>query len=207
VVVPDSQIPGNVSMVVERIADAFSRPFYVRQSEHSIASSIGLARFPEHSREAAQLIRFADIAMYSAKRNKRAFAEFNDLMREDIVFRSDVAREFRSALKEGQFYLAFQPRVKVADGEIVGLEALARWHHPRHGEVPPSRFIPILEETGLIREFGRWAISTVCTQLKTWRAEGIRPIRVAVNVSQRQLQDAGFAGVVRDSLSRAEVAA
>ncbi len=205
VVVADSQIPGRVSAVVERIAEEFSRPFHVGQSERTIASSIGLARFPEHSLDAAQLIRFADIAMYSAKREKQAYAEFSLSMREDIIFRSDVEREFKRALSEGQFYLVFQPRVRLPDGELVGLEALARWKHPRHGELSPARFIPVLEETGQIREFGRWAIQTVCAQQKAWVEAGLQSIRVSVNVSQRQLQEAGFAGVVRDSLSRARI--
>jgi diguanylate cyclase (GGDEF)-like protein len=190
----DEGAVGNVDKVIEEVFAAFAEPFQIGASERSITASIGVARYPEHSQDAAQLVRFADIAMYAAKRSGRlTVAEFSESLSDALVFRSDLTRDFRRALTDGQFHLAYQPKVEVTTGQVVGLEALARWDHPGYGSVPPSVFIGFFEETGAIHEFGRWAIRTVCSQLARWRRDGARTIRVAVNVSQKQLQDHSFA--------------
>ena len=204
IVVPDGSAggSGNVQKVIGEVFAAFAEPFQIGAAERSISASIGVARFPQHSRDAAQLVRFADIAMYEAKRAGRlTVAEFDPSLREALEFRSDLERDFKRALATGQFHLAYQPKVEVATGRLVGLEALARWTHPRYGVVAPSTFIGFLEETGAILEFGRWALRCVCAQQASWRSAGIGPIRVAVNVSQKQLQDQAFCDFIATCLT------
>jgi diguanylate cyclase (GGDEF)-like protein len=200
IVVPDGstiETSGNVQKVVAEVFAAFAEPFQIGAAERSISASIGVARFPQHSRDAAQLVRFADIAMYAAKRAGRLnAAEFDPSLSEALEFRSDLERDFKRALATGQFHLAYQPKVEVNSGRLVGLEALARWTHPRYGAVAPTVFIGYLEETGAIVEFGRWVLRAVCAQIVSWRSQGIAPMRIAVNVSQKQLQDHAFADFI-----------
>jgi diguanylate cyclase (GGDEF)-like protein len=195
--------PEVVAARLKTVLGAFEEPFVVEPGERFISATIGMSRFPDHSREPRQLLRFADIAMYSAKQQgRRRFAEFNETLRGEIVLRADLERDANGALSQGHFRLVYQPKVSVPDGELVGLEALARWQHPRYGAIEPTRFIPLFEETGRIVEFGHWAIAAVCAQLERWRIEGVGLVRVAVNVSQKQLKDETFPAFLRDCLER-----
>jgi EAL domain-containing protein (putative c-di-GMP-specific phosphodiesterase class I) len=144
------------------------------------------------------LLKSADIAMYSAKnsgRNNYQFyaAELNQKAAQRLL----TENQLRVALERGQFVLHYQPKAQLSDGTIRGFEALLRWDHPERGQVAPLEFISILEDTGLIIPVGEWVIAQVCRQLNEWQQAGRRALPVAINLSARQLQQAGLAANVQ----------
>ena len=184
-----------------RILGLFAEPFDLEGHELRVTPSIGISMFPNDAIDAETLIRNADAAMYAAKEKGRANYQFftpemNDRARERLTLESDL----RQALKTGQLSMHYQPVVRLADRRIVGAEALLRWNHPEHGNIPPSRFIPIAEQSGLIIEIGDWAIAEACRQLAVWMKEGFEPLPVAVNVSALQFWRGGLVDQVRSAL-------
>ena len=156
-----------------------------------VTASIGVATSGS-GRRAVDLIRDADNAMYAAKEAGRDRAErFTSHLHDRAAARLTLATEFRVALDRGQLHLVYQPKVELASGEIVGVEALLRWDHPSLGSVPPSTFIPIAEETDAIIRVGEFVLEEACRQTMAWRADGAE-ITIAVNVSGRQLNDGGL---------------
>ncbi len=185
----------------QRILELFAEPFDLEGHELRVTPSIGISMFPNDAIDAEALIRNADAAMYAAKEKGRANYQFftpemNDRARERLTLESDL----RLALKTGQLSMHYQPVVRLADRRIVGAEALMRWNHPEHGHIPPSRFIPIAEQSGLIIEIGDWAIAEACRQLAVWMKEGFEPLPVAVNVSALQFWRGGLVDQVRSAL-------
>ena len=164
-------------------------------------TSIGVAVYPDGGDDADTLIRNADLALYQAKnagRNNYQF--FTPELAHQLSERFHFENELREALNRDEFELHYQPQIAIDTGELIGAEALLRWRHPTRGLVQPSLFIPILEESRLIEQVGQWVISTACRQNQQWRSQGLRPIRVAVNVSGRQFLQADFAETVAHCL-------
>ncbi len=171
-----------------RIHEALSRPFLAKGLPISIGASIGIADYPQHTRDADNLLRFAEIAMYCAKRQQSDFAVYDRSQRQDTKSNLVLAGELRQALDRDELLMHYQPKVDLARGEVVGLEALVRWHHPREGLMSPERFINLAEQTGLVRPLTLWVLNAVLRQCASWRNQGIE-MPVAINLSVLNLQD------------------
>lgn len=187
----------------ERIAAIFARPFVLSGSEHFVTTSIGIALATGGER-ADELIRDADAAMYRAKDRGRARYEvFDEGMRGRAIERLRMENDLRRALERGQLRLEYQPVVSLTNSSIVGVEALLRWHHPERGEIPPSEFIPIAEENGLIEPIGRWVLENACRQAAVWYSArpDSAPIGMSVNLSAVQVARRTLPEVVRAALS------
>jgi diguanylate cyclase (GGDEF)-like protein/PAS domain S-box-containing protein len=204
--VADTEMP---SMVAGRILAAVRRPLRLDRRELTIGASIGIAFGHSPKQTAADLLRNADLAMYSAKDHGKGCVEvFQPKLKRAATTRLRLKVDLERALDGGEFALRYQPLVHLATGDLVGMEALARWHHPRRGELLPGDFIPLAEESGLILPLGRWVLSEACRQARTWQAQGLaqpHPLAVSVNVSVRQLHDPGFADDVARTLERTKL--
>jgi diguanylate cyclase (GGDEF)-like protein/PAS domain S-box-containing protein len=186
--------------IAERIQHALAVPFPVGGTEISFTMSIGIALGSPDTASADELIRDADIAVHHVKRQGNGrHVVFVPSMRSQAVALLHLETDLRFALERGEFFIHYQPIVDLAEARISAFEALLRWRHPHRGMVPPSDFIPLAEERGLIVSIGEWVLRTACSQLRRWLDEGASSsLRVAVNISTVQLQDPGFAeGVLR----------
>jgi diguanylate cyclase (GGDEF)-like protein/PAS domain S-box-containing protein len=188
VLLEDADVTG-AARVAERIRGALGTPFWVLGQEVYISASIGIAIRCDGD-AAGELLRNADVAMYTAKsKGKACFEIFEPAMHDVVVARLGMEAELRRALERGEFVVYYQPIVKLETGEIIGAEALVRWQHPTRGLVPPLEFIPLAEETGLIIPLGGWILRQACRQLAEWqklRGSG-DPFVMNVNLSSRQL--------------------
>ncbi len=175
-------------LIAERLLEALEQPFKLgadRRSRVNVRASVGIAIGERTTAE--ELLREADIAMYRAKWDgKHRYAVFESGMQEVIQNRMELEMDLREALEKEEFFLAYQPTIDLSDMSPTGVEALIRWNHPSRGVVQPEGFIPLLEESGLNTEIGKWVLEQACAQGAAWRAAGY-PISMAVNVSARQL--------------------
>ncbi len=173
--------------VAERILAALRDPFDIRSQRLTISPSIGIALYPEDGDDAETLIKHADAAMYQAKAaGRNAYRFYDSQYARELSDRLILENELRLALERKQFILHYQPQLDVFSGEITGVEALLRWQHPQHGLVPPDRFIPIAEDSGLIVPIGDWVLRAACAQAHAWRVAGLLDAPMAVNLSARQ---------------------
>ncbi len=189
VLVEDLNLSAGPALVAERILAALKQPFKLGaggETTLTIGASIGVA-IGERRADAGALLRNADIAMYRAKWDGRnRFAVYESGMKDSVQDRMELEMDLREALEAEQFFLVYQPTLDLSDMRPTGVEALIRWRHPQRGVVQPESFIPLLEETGLINEVGRWVLLESARQGASWLAEG-HEIAMAVNVSGRQL--------------------
>jgi diguanylate cyclase len=170
----------------------------------SVTASIGIAVYPTHGRDVGELLVHADSAMYSAKRTRFGYSVYTIGQEEAEPGRLSLAGDLRQALIAREFELHFQPKIDLRSDQLCGVEALARWSHPRRGLVPPDEFIPMMEQTGLIRPFTLWAIERGLQQCAQWHAQG-RRITMAVNLSLENLLDPQFPDQVIALLQRTKV--
>jgi diguanylate cyclase (GGDEF)-like protein len=188
VIAEELSLAAGPELVAERLLDALKHPFKLGADEEislTVTASIGIAAGQRTSAE--ELLRDADIAMYRAKWDgKNRYAVFETGMQDSVQNRMELDMDLREALAKGEFFLAYQPTFALSDMTPTGVEALIRWKHPTRGVVQPDAFIPLLEETGLITEVGRWVLDEACRQCAAWRQAGYT-IDMAVNVSGRQL--------------------
>ncbi|UEX79196.1 putative bifunctional diguanylate cyclase/phosphodiesterase [Spiribacter halobius] len=195
-----------VEGLAERLLEALEAPFDVAGVDTYLSASVGVAVIPEGVLEPESVVRRADIAMYRAKRSKATYCVYEEGMQRAVADAFNLKNDIRHALDEQQLYLVYQPQVAATTGEIRGVEALLRWEHPKIGDIPPSKFIPVLEELGLIHKVGRWVLKEAAAQLRAWQDEGIDVPRVAVNVSPVQLERAAFTEELLETLAGADVA-
>ena len=188
--------------LAERILASMRRPVWLGEHELFSSGSIGIVHAGSDELVPDEVLRNADIAMYCAKRSDSGFVVFTDAMRGEAVEALELRTDLRNALKRDQLFLDYQPICRVETGQTVGLEALLRWRHPRRGLVPPVVFIRIAEETGLIREIGRWVLREACSQMRRWRDRhpGL-DLYLNVNTSGQELKGAGFVNTVQETLS------
>lgn len=164
-----------------------SRPVMLKGHECGVTASIGIAVYPEHGDDEQTLTKHADMAMYTAKADgKNRFSFYNSHIDAQSVERLMLETSLRYAIERQEFELHYQPKRSLATGRITGVEALVRWRHPELGLVPPSHFIPLAEETGLIVPIGKWVLNEACRQHVAWLKQGLPPVCVAVNLSPRQ---------------------
>jgi diguanylate cyclase (GGDEF)-like protein len=198
-------LPGSAdqaAQAAQTLCQVMAKPFELNSHRCLIGASIGLARYPADGRTTTDLMRRADMAMYVAKaRGRSRYAWFEPQMDEEQAQRARLARELVDALGRGEMELVYQPRVNAGSGRMRSAEALLRWNHPRLGQIPPSQFIPILEESGAIEPVGEWVLWQACAQLVHWRRMGLPLRTIAVNVSARQLHDGRFADHVLATLA------
>jgi diguanylate cyclase (GGDEF)-like protein len=194
VIAPGLTREEDIRIVADKIIQSLTEPFVIDGRDLYVGASVGVAVYPTHGKSGDDLLRQADTAMYAAKgRGGNACYFFDDTLEHHREQRLDMEAGLRRALPQGQLRLVYQPQVSAIDGRLVGVEALLRWDRPEHGTVAPDLFIPLAEETGLILPIGEWVLRTACMQLAAWRREGLPALRMAVNVTARQLNDADFA--------------
>lgn len=182
--------PGETGHLAQRIIHDLRQPYWVEGSQLNTSCTIGISTYPDDGGDAQTLLQNADTAMYHAKeRGRGAFEFFSSDMNQRAVQRLKLETELRNALLRDEFLLLYQPQVEMGSGAIVGAEALIRWHHPEMGIVSPADFIPVAEDTGLIVDIGAWALREACMQQLRWRAAGLPPLRMAVNLSLRQVDN------------------
>jgi len=191
-------------LIAERLLEALKLPFKLQDSSEAtrltVTASVGIAAGDRGSAE--ELLRDADIAMYRAKWDgKNRYVLFESGMEEDVQSRMELEMDLREALPNDQFYLEYQPTFDLQDMSPTGVEALIRWNHPVRGVIQPNDFIPMLEETGMIVEVGRWVLIESCRQAAAWR-EGGHPIGMSVNASAKQLDTDEFIESVREALTQ-----
>lgn len=193
-----------VLTVAARIIDTLGDPFVIGEgSRHNVRASIGISLYPRDGDDGATLLKHADIAMYAAKADgKGRFRSFQPRLSEILVSRLTRQAELRHAIDAGQLELHYQARVLGQSGEISSMEALVRWRHPSRGLIAPDDFIPLAEENGLIVPLGELVISAACAQLAQWKAEGLPVVPLSINVSARQIDDAGVSGFLADCMAR-----
>jgi diguanylate cyclase (GGDEF)-like protein len=180
---------GDAVAVAETVRSQLVRPIEIQGRSVHVDVSVGISSFPEDGADPDGLVRAADTAMYSAKDMGRGRAVVHTrALRAETQRRFDIETDLHRAVDENQLHLVYQPRVDLRTGEIVGAEALLRWFHPTLGSIPPGRFIPIAEETGLIRPIGTFALREACRQLRHWERAGLDRINVSVNLSARQFE-------------------
>jgi diguanylate cyclase (GGDEF)-like protein len=206
VVLPQLDAGSEAETIAQRIVEALSQPFLLQGQQLFVSASVGIAAYPDDGIDAAALLKSADTAMYSAKQNGRNNYRFYLAeMNANAALRLQTEHQLHLALERGEFELHYQPKVRLATGTVSGFEALLRWRHPERGLVAPFEFIGILEETGLILPVGEWVIAEVCRQLGAWSALYGSVPPVAINLSARQLGQAGFADTVRAIVDAAGV--
>ncbi len=193
VLLPGADCPHAVAIQARTLMDALTKPFVIASRPFLMTCSIGIALHPGVASDGLTLIERADIAMYRAKQSGRdGYRFYSESMSLENYWRQELEADLRLALKRDELLLHYQPKVSLETGEIVGAEALVRWAHPTLDLIPPARFISLAEETGLIVPLGAWVIRTACAQNAMWRRNGLRPMRVAVNVSARQFVEPDF---------------
>ena len=207
VIMPDLEDPRNGSMVAQRILDTLAKPYNLDEHEAFVSGSIGITVYPDDGDNASHLLRNADAAMYRAKEQGKAnyqffTADLNEEVKERLVLKNSLIK----ARQGKEFALHYQPKLEIRSGRVTSVEALMRWNNQEFGIVSPAKFIPIMEETGMVMEIGEWVIRTACTQYRKWRDEGLAPLRVAVNLSARQLREPNFISVVERVLKKTGVA-
>jgi diguanylate cyclase (GGDEF)-like protein/PAS domain S-box-containing protein len=187
VLIEDVSDPVYLGTIAQKLIDAFVASFVLFAQEYHVTASIGISTYPDDADDIQALLRNADIAMYRAKEQGRnAFQFYSAQMNVHSVERLALESSLRRALERNELVLHYQPRVEIPGGHITGVEALVRWQHPEMGLVPPGKFIPLAEETGLIAPIGEWALAAACSQHRAWERAGLGWVRVAVNLSPRQ---------------------
>ncbi len=197
VVLEDVHIIEEVILCAERIIRELAEPYILDDAEVSVTASVGVSVFPLDGEELDSVMTNADAAMYAAKEEgKNKYRLYDNSLDRRNAEKMQLRTELRHALERKQFELYYQPKLDFQTGRIHGLEALLRWNHPEQGLLPPGKFLPLLEDSDLIRSVGAWVIEEACRQNKKWQDDGLRPVCVAVNVSPRQFVDQSFASRV-----------
>lgn len=201
------QDEGDIAQVAERCLNNIERSVVIHERTFKPQASIGISRYPADGRNARSLMQAGDNAMYAAKNaGNHRFEFFNREMTQKAAERFTLAQELRTAFRENQFLLHYQPQVSIQTGEIHAWEALVRWQHPSRGMVPPGEFVPEIERLGLIKELGDWAIQEATRQIVIWQNEGMTRVRVSVNVAPRHFDDPNLIATVRSALDESQLA-
>jgi diguanylate cyclase (GGDEF)-like protein/PAS domain S-box-containing protein len=183
---------------MERVRISIAEPVWLDGNELYVGCSMGVSLFPQDGDDAETLMKKADVAMYRAKdMGRNTFQFYQPEMNASAGARLNLERRLRRALRDNEFLLHYQPQVDISSGQIVGVEALVRWDDPEVGLVPPSSFIPLAEDSGLIGPLSEWVLREACRQNKAWQDEGLPPARVSVNLSARVFQQRDIAELVK----------
>ena len=197
----------NAGAAAQKLLLVLSEKYEIGSSEVYATPSIGIAIYPDSGEAADRLIKAADLAMYEAKkRGGGRFQYYSESLNAKLEQREELEVGLRHALVRDEFVLHYQPRIDISSGRLIGLEALLRWRHPRFGLLPPTRFLAILESSGLIHSAGEWAIATACRQLAAWQRQFELPdLSMAINLSPQQLMHKRLVDAVAQSLDNTAV--
>ena len=202
VVFPKVKPEGDLGRLIEQTIEAFLRhPFRLNDAVFHIGAKVGIALYPDDGTDVDTLFRNAEAALRKTKMAGDRYVFYTQKMTETVVSRLNLEYLLREALDKEQFVLYYQPKVNLLSGKLTGAEALIRWNDPRTGLVLPEKFIPILEETGLIHEVGRWALHRAIKDFLRWRSSGLSAVRIAVNVSALQLRSRDFVDEVIQAIA------
>ncbi|MBI1920884.1 MAG: EAL domain-containing protein [Geobacter sp.] len=204
IVLPDLTTSDDAAKVANKIEEAVSRPFRIDEHDLVVSCSTGISIFPKDGENAQDLLKNADVAMYRAKEQGRNnFRFYTSELNDKVIVRMTMEKHLRLALERNEFILHYQPQVDLDSGMIIGMESLIRWQSPELGLVPPARFIPLAEETGLIVSISEWVLQAACAQNRAWQDAGLTPVVMAVNISPRQFRQEGLADTVDRILDEA----
>ena len=196
-----------IARAEESIALLLAHPFQLNDASFQISAKVGLAVFPQDGLDAETLIKNAELALKHAKAGGQRCLFYSPAMAAAMAGQLELERRLHKALERAEFELHYQPKIHLASGALAGAEALIRWNDPERGLVPPSAFIPLMEQTGLIHSVGRWALHTAITDARRWRLAGLGSVRIAVNVSPLQLRSLGFLQELEDAIGGDPLAA
>ena len=183
----------------EKIIADLAQPFAIQNNSFTVSCSIGIALYPENGKNATELLNSADTAMYAAKREgKNRYQYCTEEMTQAMHKLVEIERNIRQAVADREFILYFQPQIDLATKNIIGLEALIRWDHPQRGIIPPSEFIQVAEERGIIQDISKWVIREVFDQLKLWQEAGCKLVPVMINLSARDFYQQGIESYLDD---------
>jgi len=192
----------DAEIVAQKVLTLLSDIFPIETHDLHIGTSIGISLYPDDGEDSGSLLRAADTAMYHAKENGRGtFRFFTPELNAAAQRWHLLATDIRGACERGEFILHYQPQVAIETSKITGLETLLRWNHPREGLISPTLFIPLLEELNLMAVIGKWVLDTACRQNAEWQAQGLMPVRVAVNLSAQQFYRGDIVATVKEALS------
>lgn len=207
VILEGAQHVDDVAQVAQKILSAFFEPFRVERHEIFMTTSIGVTIYPFDEEDPDNLLKNADIAMYRAKEmGGKSYQFYTADMTKRVVERMRMENRLRHALERDEFVLHYQPLFHLGSGRIVGMEALLRWQPPETELVYPDAFIPALEDTGLIVPVGNWVLKAACAQLETWNRGRNEPLRIAINISPRQLGEPAFLSTVEEIVTASGLA-
>ena len=207
IILPAISTPADAATVASKITATLSTPIEADGHELHTSPSIGISIFPDDGTDGNTILKNADTAMYHAKaagRNNYQF--FAAEMNQSAAERLNIERMLRHAIARNELSIDFQPQFDAASRQPTGVEALARWYHPTDGMISPARFIPVAEETGLIVDIGEWVLTAACREMAHWIHAGLKPLRVAVNVSALQLRRRDFCETVANALATSGLA-
>ena len=196
--------PDGAVALARSLREELHRPFAYQDLELEVSATIGVAVAPVHGRDASTLLRRADVAMYSAKNTPAGVAAYGEDLDEHSPRKLALVGELRSVIDRGGLALHYQPKIDMATGRVIGVEALVRWPHPVQGLIPPDEFVPIAERTGLIGPMTDFVLRTALAQVRRWHEAG-HPLSIAVNLSARSLLDADLVDDIAAALRRAGV--
>lgn len=196
VVLAEISGPNAAVAAAQNICRALATPFQIDGHDIFVTVSVGISMYPHDGTDVGTLLKHADTAMYRAKKTSSGFQFFEASMERSISEHVRLESDLRRAIERNELEVFYQPQARADNGQIVGAEALLRWRHPVRGMVSPAEFIPLAEETGLIIPMGEWVLRTACSQLRAWMSSGLPPLRVAVNLSVKQLLKKDFADMV-----------
>jgi len=184
--------------VAKRCLNAIAQPIEIYSRTLTPSCSIGIAYYPDDGENLSALLKAGDTSLYTAKENgKNQYAFYKSELTHKAEYRFQVEQNLREAIEKQQLSLVYQPQIEINTGEIVGFEALSRWHHPELGQVPPIDFIAIAEKIGMIRPLTEWVLRAACGQLIAWKKEGFHTLRMAVNISPSLFLDKEFPSLIK----------
>lgn len=198
----------NASVILKKVIDSIDKPFHVDQLEFNVTASIGVTVYPDDGTTAAALIRNADAAMYIAKElGRNTYHFYTHEMNEQAMRRLTMEAELRHAIERDELELHYQPVIDAKTQKLVAVESLLRWNSEKLGLIPPLDFIPLAEETGLIIPIGLWVLNRACQQAAQWQREGLKDLRIAVNISSRQFSGGSILSDVENALKESGLSA
>jgi diguanylate cyclase (GGDEF)-like protein len=200
IVLGGTVLEGDVALILNKLKAVFSAPIQLGTDEAIIPACFGVACFPADGVTSELLLQNAHIAMNQARQNRETFQYYSEALNHKAVERHSIETGLLRAIDDREFFLCYQPKMAINGKDIIGMEALVRWQRPGQGIIPPDKFIPVAEENGLIVQLGTYVLQEACRQNKAWQDAGLPKLKVAVNLSARQLRDNAFVPLVMQTL-------
>ena len=200
-------LPSDAADVAGKIIASLSSVVLLNQQEVFVTPSIGISLYPDDGVHAAELIAKSDTAMYNVKKHgKNNYCFYSHKLENQAKEKLLLETELRKAIDASEFEMYYQPQIDISSNQLIGAEALIRWNHPQKGLIAPDKFIPLAEEIGLMVRLGEWIIENVCLQLNTWKTQGFKPIKVAINLSAQQFVDKDLVSIISREIKKHDLA-